>query len=274
MKFRKIAIAACSASVLFAASAPASAAAYLIGGKWYFFSLDFEASLAKVTGKDLKDGTRVFAAVQIDASNIQCANPQGNLVDPGEGPRATAFGTSEDVTDKDLTRTGNKVTGNIYKTTAAVALPKEPDVNPCKDPNGVAEWKPTYWQFDNCARGTATNPIPTSLPVCYTDRAVKLNNTLVYASGPLTGTAVANPAHWTFVYLPTAFRYKAAVETGSMETSSEFGSCHFPANNEAGAAYPGLPYSLDNPPVNGWAAYPPVSYVCTAIPPFDIDAQP
>jgi hypothetical protein len=271
MKLRKIAIAACSAGVLLAASAPASAAAFLIGGKWYFFSLDFEASLAKVSGKDLRDGTRVFAEVKIDESNIQCANPQGNLVDPGEGPKSTASGTSANVTDKNLTRSANKVTGNIYTTTAAVALPKDPPLaNPCKDPNGVAEWKPTYWQFAGCVRGTATNPIPVGTvgsPVCYTDRAFKrTDGTLVYVSGPLTGTPVAAPADWTFVYLPTEFRYKAAVETATVETSSEYGACNFPANNEPGAPAAGLPYSLDNPPTNGWAAYPPVSYVCTAIP--------
>ena len=266
--FKKMAIAACFAGALTVVSAPANAAAYLIGGKWYFFSLDFEASLAKVTGKDLRDGTRVFAEVKIDASNIQCANPQGNLVDPGEGPKSTSSGSSANVTDKDLTRSANKVTGNVYTTTAAVALPKDPPLaNPCKDPNGVAEWKPTYWQFAGCARGTATNPIPGSGPVCYTDRAVKnADGTLVYVSGPLAGTPVAAPADWTFVYLPTEFRYKAAVVTGADETGSEYGACNFPANNEAGATSPGLPYSLDNPPTNGWAAYPPVSYVCTAIP--------
>jgi hypothetical protein len=265
--FKKMAIAACFAGAFTMVSAPAHAAAYLIGGKWYFFSLDFEATLAKVTGKDLKDGTRIFADVKIDASNIQCANPQGNILDPGEGPASNASGSSANVTDKDLTRTGNKVTGNVYTTTAQVALPKDPPVaNPCKDPNGVAEWKPTYWQYDGCARGTATNPIPGSLPVCYTDRAAMLGGQLTYVSGPLTGTLVAEPGKWTFVYLPTVFRYKAAVVTGADETSSEYGSCNFPANNEAGAPYPGLPYSLSNPPTNGWAAYPPVSYVCTAIP--------
>ena len=94
MKFRSIAIAVCSAGALMSVSAPAQAAAYLIGGKWYFFSLDFEASLAKVTGRDLKDGTNLFADVKIDTSNTQCANPQGQLINPGQGPKSTASGTS------------------------------------------------------------------------------------------------------------------------------------------------------------------------------------
>ena len=271
MKFRSIAIAVCSAGALMSVSAPAQAAAYLIGGKWYFFSLDFEASLAKVTGRDLKDGTNLFADVKIDTSNTQCANPQGQLINPGQGPKSTASGTSANVTDADLTRTGNKVTGNVYKTTAKVELPKDPplEANPCKDANGVSEWTPTYWQFANCSRGTATNPIPSGLPVCYTERARKVNGTLIYATGPLAGTPISatEAVNWTYVYLPTEFRYRAVVQIGGVETpSEEFGACNFPANNESGARQQGLPYSLDNPPVNGWAAYPPVTYVCTAIP--------
>ena len=116
--FKKIAIAACFASALMMVSAPAHAAAYFIGGKWYYFSLNFEALIAKVTGKDLKTGTYVGAEVKILNSNVQCVNPQGHLLDPGLGPKGTAYGSSPNVKDDDLTKLGNKVTGNVYSTTA------------------------------------------------------------------------------------------------------------------------------------------------------------
>jgi hypothetical protein len=75
--FKKILIGTCFASVLMMVAAPANAAAYFIGGRWYYFSLDFEADLAKITGKDIKIGTYVGANVKILESNVQCANPQG-----------------------------------------------------------------------------------------------------------------------------------------------------------------------------------------------------
>lgn len=261
MKVRKIAIAACFASALMMVSAPASAAAYFIAGKWYFFSLDFNAELAKVTGKDLNDGTRVDANVTITASDVQCANPQGNLVDPGQGPRVVAYGTSDDLTDGDILRADRK-RGNIYAKSASVALPTDPPVgsNPCKDPAGVAEWRPTYWRYKGCDRGTQATPLPT----CYADRAVKINGTLIYTVG---GAVVDDPLNWTFVYLPTVFTYVATVRTGADDPADPTltGECRFPANNEAGARFPGQPYSLSNPPSNGWGAAQ-VDYVCTGLP--------
>ena len=127
MKVRKIAIAACFASALTMVSAPASAAAYLIGGKWYFFSLDFEASIARVTGRDLKTGTFVGGEVKITSSESICLNPESKYVNPGQGPVVKAAGTSPDLTDSDLSKDDRLK--NTFVTTAVVDLAS---INPCK----------------------------------------------------------------------------------------------------------------------------------------------
>lgn len=271
MTFRRIAVAACCAGALTMVSAPASAAAYFIGGKWYYFSLNFEALLAKITGKDLKTGTYVGAEVKILNSNVQCANPQGQFIDPGEGPKGIAYGTSPSVDGDDLTRAGNKVTGNVYTTTASVInlVPEAQRLNPpadlCKNPPGTASWQPVYWQDRNCSKGLP--PAELTNPVCYRDLAVKNNGVLVYATGPSAGVPVPNAADWTFMYLPTVFKFKATlVNSASGEYDVLHGSCQFPANLESGATNHGQPYSLDNPPVNGWAAWPPVGFDCVEIP--------
>ena len=268
--FRKIAIAACFASALMMVSAPASAAAYFIGGKWYYFSLDFEALLAKITGNDLKTGTYVGAEVKILSSNVQCANPQGQLIDPGQGPQGVAYGTSPTVNANDLTRTGNKVQGNVYTTTAQVIdlVPPEQRLNPpynlCKNPPGTASWQPVYWQDRNCSKGLPVGQLAD--PVCYKDLAVKENGVLTYITGPSAGTQVFDESGWTFIYLPTVFKFKADLKSGTSTYDTLYGSCKFPLNNEVGAVSPGQPYSLSNPPVNGWAASPAVGFDCAAIP--------
>ena len=271
MMFRKIAVAACCASTLMMVSAPASAAAYFIGGKWYYFSLNFEALLAKITGKDLKTGTYVGAEVKILNSDVRCANPQGHFIDPGEGPKGIAYGTSPTVDADDLTRTGNKVTGNVYTTTASVIdlVPEGQRLNPpadlCKNPPGNSSWQPVYWQDRNCSKGLPVGDLTN--PVCYRDLAVKNDGVLVYVTGPSAGTPVTNAADWTFMYLPTVFKFKATlVNTASGEYDTLHGSCQFPANLETAAANYGQPYSLNNPPVNGWAAWPPVGFDCVEIP--------
>jgi hypothetical protein len=274
MTIKKIFIAGCCAALLATVAAPANAAAYFIGGKWYYFSLNFEALLAKITGKDLKTGTYVGAEVKILDSDVRCANPQGHFIDPGQGPLGTAYGTSPSVDADDLTRTGNKVTGNIYTTTASVVelVPEGQRLNPpadlCKNPPGNATWQPVYWQDRNCSKGLPVGQLTD--PVCYRDLAVKVNGALVYITGPYTGALVSsvdNEANWTFTYLPTAFKFRADLINSAAGTyDSLYGSCQFPPNNEAGAAMPGAPYSLSNPPVNGWAADPPVGFDCVQIP--------
>ena len=268
--FKKIAIAACFASALMMVSAPASAAAYFIGGKWYYFSLNFEALIAKITGRDIKTGTYVGAEVKILNSNVQCTNPQGHFIDPGQGPKGIAYGSSPTVKDDDLTRTGNKVTGNVYTTTASVIdlVPVDQRLNPpdiCKNPPGTASWQPLYWQDRNCSKGLPVGQLAD--PVCYRDLAVKVNGILTYITGLSSGTAVANLPDWTFMYLPTVFKFKATlINSASGEYDVLHGSCQFPLNNEPLAAFPGTAYSLNNPPVNGWAAAPPVGFDCVTIP--------
>ena len=113
MRFKKITMAACFASALMMVSAPASAAAYFIGGKWYFFSLNFDSLLAKISGGDLRAGTTVKADVEVLASNVQCSNPQGKVIG-GVGPKGGAYqGTSPIVTANNLTKTDNKVSQAI-----------------------------------------------------------------------------------------------------------------------------------------------------------------
>lgn len=274
MTSRNIALAACIASTLAMVAAPAHAAAYFIGGKWYYFSLDFEASLAKVTGKELNDGTTVNAKVTVTRSEVQCVNPQGQLVDPGQGPSATITASSDPLTDadaEDLSRTANKVTGNTYKKKLAVPLPQIAQTNPCKTSSGVGEWKPTYWRFggpdgDQCLRGVpATDP-----NACYSSRAYFVDGQLTYLNGvpvepdnPAGATPAEKWSSWTLVYLPTEYSYEGTITTGGvLSKEAAKGVCTFGPNTEAGARFPGQPYSLSNPPVYGWA-FAPVAYQCT-----------
>ncbi len=251
---KKIAIAACLASALMMMSVSANAAAYFIGGKWYYFSLDFEADIAKITGRDIKIGTYIGANVKILDSNVQCANPQGALVEPGKGPQLALYGTSEAITDDNLNRKIDRTKGTSYTTTAVVALPKEPVVSPCKDPNGQSAWQPVYWQKK-----------------VYGDLAVKVNDSkLRYVTGSSAGTEFPNTDDWVFVYLPTVFKFKGTLANSETVDGYDFvyGACTFPENIEPGANYYGEAYSLRNPPVAGWAAAK-VGYFCGAIQPGD-----
>ncbi len=294
MMFKKIATVACLASAMSMVSAPASAAAYFIGGKWYYFSIDFEADLAKVTGKDVKDGTRVQVAAKITNSNVQCGNPQGQLIS-GVGPTGTVTGTSKfvDPADQVLIR-DNRVKGNVYKSTTQVtklvANGLKPDFG-CENSAGNGNFVPVYWRYLNCNKGGITG-FPEA---CYQERAVATSfdtngvaTALMYSTGPrwreaITGDDINN---WTYVYLPTAFNYRATIEVLTDATTTpptyttttepdgrQFGSCSFPANNEPGAAYYGQTYSLNNPPVNGWAATP-IDFTCGPITETDYNNTP
>lgn len=286
--FRKLAILATFASAAMVLTAPAHATAYFIAGQWYYFSLDFEALIAKITGKDLKLGTYVGASVTILSADTECANPQSKLVNPGQGPAGqTITGISPNLTSDDLTKSDNKVYGNTYTTTATVldlvdpSLRLNPPQDLCKNPPGAASWVPLFWQDRNCSKGLP--PEQLTDPVCYKEVAIFVYNsdgtrTLTYATGALSGTPVAagsdcspdNPyCDWTFVYLPTGFKFTATLQNSTTGAYSYlYGQCQFPANNETGANDPGAPYSISNPPVNGWAAAPPVYYDCAAIPPY------
>ena len=251
MKVRKIAIAACFASALTMVSAPASAAAYLIGGKWYFFSLDYDATLKKVTGKELNAVITVTSDVGITLSQVQCGNPQGHLLDPGEGPQLSGTGTSPPVGINDVEKSDRSK--STFKKTVQVELPLPPGVNPCDSPaNSInGDWQTLYWQKSTCDRG-----IETATGVkCYSDLAYRNANdfnNLYYVTGSLKGTRVGNNGDWTFVYLPTAFSYTSTVKVGGTPTSFVTGQCSFGNNNDPGADNT-QPYSLKNPPIAGWA---------------------
>lgn len=258
MVFKKIAVAALFASALTMVSAPANAAAYLIGGRWYYFSLDYDATLSKVTGRDLNLGTQVRGAVQITRSQVQCGNPQGYILDPGEGPQLSASGTSGVLNQADLDKSDRSK--STFKKTVQVPLPVDPVDSTCdgpaNSPNG--EWTALYWQNSGCDRGDeATYGV-----MCYSYLAYKKisDGKLYYVTGPLAGSQVSDASQWTFVYLPTEFSYTSTVYVEGAPTGGFTGTCFFDEN----PASPGQPYSLSYPPVEGWAKVK-TPYVCTEV---------
>ncbi len=274
-KFATIAVLAGAALTL---AAPANAAAYFIGGKWYYFSLNFEALIKQITGKDLNAGTFVGAEVIILNADTACFNPQTKRVMPGEGPKGSAYGESPDLTEGDVLDKDDRQKRNIFTTTATITdlVPEgdrlRKDLQLCKTVPGEGSWVQMYWQDRNCSKGLPADQL--TAPVCYKELAYFAPDgqgpTLTYATGPDAGSPVPFPADWTFVYLPIAFEFKAFLDTDTGEPySTIYGACQFPLNNEAGATKPGEQYSFLNPPVNGWAASPPVSYECAEIPASD-----
>jgi hypothetical protein len=258
---KKIAIAACFASALAMVSAPASAAAYLIGGKWYFFSLDFDATIKQVTGKDLKTGTFVGAEVKITDSQTLCLNPQSKFINPGKGPVVTAAGTSPDLTEA-LTK-ADRVKGT-FETTAVVELAS---INPCKESNGSG-WQPVYWQNLACVgkpESAGSTVVLTAGDKCY-DRLAAHDQNGEFRLVTIVGTTAVfgvpvDKTNWTYLYLPTEFKYRASVENNvSGIYDTWYGACTFPLNPDNLQ-----PYSLSNPPALGWAVAK-VNYdVCTGI---------
>jgi hypothetical protein len=264
MMIRKVALVVVFASMGLMLSVPSHAGAVKVGGTWYYFSLDFETLIKSLTGKDVKDGTFVGAEVKITSADSACANPQGKVI-AGEGPGTTVSGTSPNVNDNNLVK-DDRVKGNVYQTTATILniVPEDQRLNPpagiCKDAPGTSAWAPLFWQDRNCNKGSITGFQTT----CYADFAVFTDGTLTYITGDSTGQPVTinTPlADWTYVYLPTTFKFKATLNnTATAEQYDEqYGSCRFPLNPANGE-----PYSIANPPAGGWAAAP-ISYECVAI---------
>ena len=262
---RKISLAAVTAAMMMILAGPAHAGSYIIGGKVYYFSLNIEALIAKVTGKDLKDGTYIGAEVKITNADTACSNPQTHVINPGQGPAGTVSGTSPNINDGNLVK-NDKVTGNVYQTTATIIdlVPAEQRLNPpagiCKETPGVAQWYPLFWQDKNCNKGAITNFGTT----CYSDYAASDGyGGLTYVTGNFAGQPVTyntSLADWTYIYLPTALKFKAdLINSTTGVVSSIYGSCRFPLNPANGE-----PYSITNPPVGGWAAAP-TYYECVAI---------
>jgi len=267
---RKFATTAVLASAALLFGTPAHATAYFIGGKWYYFSLDFQALIAKITGKDLNDGTSVQTQVVILTADSICLNPQSHNVNPGKGPKGVAYGQSPNLTDGDVLDKNDRQKRNIFTTTAVTAdLVAEgdrlrQDLGLCKDAPGASSWVQLYWQDRECNKGA----LPLADPVCYKDYAYFPDGvTLTYLSGSNAGTAVPTPTDWTFVYLPTTFAFKGNLYNSTSQTpyATIYGQCQFSTNNDPAANQPGQPYSISNPPVDGWAASPPASYDCVSI---------
>lgn len=254
MVFKKIAVSALCASALAMVSVPASAAAYLIGGKWYYFSLDYDATLKKVTGKELKSGLQVKSDATVLESQIQCGNPQGSLINPGQGPQLSVGTVSDPLSEANVDKSDRSK--STFLKTVKVQLPPD-GVNTCESPanspNG--EWKPLYWKKDGCARGDEIGES------CYSAYAYKkADGSMYYVSGPLDGQQISDTGNWTFVYLPTKFGYVSTVLVGGEPTVGVKGTCSFAAN-----PLNGEPYSLTNPPFGGWAKVK-TPYVCDEYP--------
>lgn len=277
---RKIAIAAVLAGVGLTLASPSHAGSYFYNGKWYYYSLNLEALIAKVTGKDIKDGTFVSAVVTINTADSLCSNPQSHVVLPGKGPKGIVSGSSGNIKDGDLVKK-DRFAGNIYQTTATILdlVSEQQRLNPptidgisqiCKDAPGASQWFPLFWQDRHCNREGF--PIDSNQPFCYVDYAAFKDGILVYVTGVSPGNEVpaCSPQdecistypnkppfynkyyNWTFVYLPTTFTFIAQVltKTSTGETTNDeiSGSCKFtlnPLNSQ--------PYSITNPPPNGWA---------------------
>lgn len=273
---RKIAIAAVFAGAGLMLAGPAHSAAYFIGGKWYYFSLNLEALIAKVTGKDLKDGTFVSAEVMITSADTACSNPQAKVINPGNGPQGTLYVESPNITDENLLKK-DRVQGNIYQTTASTVelVPEDQRLNPpdgiCKDAEGVSQWFPLFWldgKDESCDKNKPAEDLVA--PICYKDYAMgtaydadgKVTE-LTYVNGDYKGLPVTTNTlltDWTYVYLPTEFKFKAAISTGGSEYGEMYGLCRFPLNPANGE-----PYGITNPPAGGWAASPAVYYDCIPI---------
>ncbi len=275
---RKSTLVGISAAAALNFVAPAEAGSWhYVNGRWVWYSLLNDSTWSGITGKDLLDGTSIRAQAASQASDALCFNPQSKKVNPGTGPKVTVYGESPALTSGDALTKDNKQQGTTYQTTVEISnLVKETDrltFNPCKSVPGSGSWVPTYWQDRNCNKGQITS----FTAVCYKDYAYFSNGVLVYLSDgtpvsdtgtPSTDCPVDNPCYkypsWTFVYLITAFAYEEWVHNAATNSDggNAKGTCRFGANNETGATQPGQPYSIMNPPVNGWAAYPPVPYQC------------
>jgi hypothetical protein len=251
---------------------PVHAAAYFIGGTWYYFSIDFQALIKKLTGKDLNDGTSVQTEQKIGAADTLCLNPQTFQLSPGKGPGSTALGSSTDITDADLTK-GDRTKSTFTKTAVTDNLVPEylRLSSICKNAPGASQWYQVYWQDRNCNKGADA-----SAPVCYSQPTYAYldpnTNKLTYLTGgevvdngtaqpgcidPNTGSDLScKYPSWTFIYLPTAFAAHAWLhnDTTLVNYADIYVSCQFSINNDPDAAFPGKPYSINNPPSGGWGS--------------------
>lgn len=265
---------------------------HIIFGKSYFYTLNLLALITKLTGRDIKDGTQLNVKVKILASDTACSNPQAHVINPGVGPRGDVFLTSDPLNSNNLLKSDR--TKSTFSTTASGELVVDPairldqNLGLCKTSSGQGQWTQLFWQDRDCIKAQPSGN------TCYTNFAAFVNGVLTYVTGPNTGQPVPlcestasnnncgtdgggtyQPYYgWTFVFLPTQFAMNAFVTTqGAPDPDSNFyWQCQFKPNNEIGAAQPGEPYSISNPPVNGWGGIPPAEYNCIEITQSQYDA--
>jgi hypothetical protein len=72
-------------------------------------------------------------------------------------------------------------------------------------------------QDESCDKNKAAEDLVP--PICYKDYAAFVNGFLTYVTGDLAGSAVTTNTlltDWTYVYLPTEFKFKAEINTGGI----------------------------------------------------------
>ena len=235
-------------------------------GRAYFYTLNLFALIDGLKGWQLKEGVRLNAAVKLIQTESECLNPEKKLITPGKGPTGEVVLTSDDVGSDDLDKKADRTKKNVFTTTASGELIVDPtlrlsDPGICKDAPGASQWGQVYWKDRDCIKGQPSGN------TCYKDLAAYVDGVLTWVTGDNTGQAVGNTDGFVFVVLPTQFAMQAWVTTAGVPDVDSYFSwiCQFKANNEIGAAQPGEPYSLSNPPVNGWGGIPPAEYDCTEI---------
>jgi hypothetical protein len=257
---------------------------HIILGKAYYYSLNINALITALTGRDIKDGTQLKAEVKILSSETACLNPQSHIINPGEGPKGNISLISDPLNSSNLVKSDR--TKSTFSTTATGDLVLTEALrltSICKDSPGTSQWYQLYWQDRNCKKGdpiTANNTCYTEFArfdgaiLKYVDTGLPVPDCLLDATNSNCGSPYNKYHNWTFVFLPSVFAMKAYVQiAGGTEPDSDFyWSCQFKPNNEAGANNPGAPYSFNNPPVNGWAGVPAAEYACTPITKVQYDA--
>lgn len=236
-----------------------------------------------LTGKDIKDDSKAKATVLDLGSHSFCGNPTLHLINPGEGPSGIGLEDlqSPPITDDNIAK-GDRQKKNQFEVLATGGIiPAEyrlrDDLGLCKQSNGT-QWNPLFWKDDNCNKGFSPTD-STSPNTCYGAyhytfpgyRALAgwINDTLtlVPSNTPVTPECKRVPdgnggytytlpgcSDWAFVLFLDTFALDAYVETaGQVDPySHSYFLCTARPNNEPNAAFPGEPYSLNNPPAEGW----------------------
>jgi len=274
---KKLWIGAGLVGTMLCGTAPASADAFFFDGVWYFFTLNFEGKIAKLTGADINDGTIVETKSFVLGSQVACVNPQTKVINPGEGPYVGVSGVSEPVGESDAINKSQRQKRNEFTKTATSILARQGGVigglpflpnqdQLCKNVGGNGNWIPVYWQDKNCKKLGVPYPDPdvSTNDICYSDLVTKVGESptgpvyqYISSSTQAIGSTFTDTANnWTYVFLPILIAGRANLQTGGEDTVSSYKyyKCSLELNTDSNAAFPGQPHSLTNPPAQGWAS--------------------